>query len=203
MVSGKNVGKIPIFIIAIAIITPWFWFIPVPENLFNLDLKKDIQTSRDMVGWERGKIQKGPLDKFFLNWPEVIFNGRLEVVMENLDIGNYFFAGHPRERVGVKEVQKFFFFQFLLFVIGFFNGRIVKYKKFMFFYTLTALFFTFIFKWRLYDQTLVFAPIMILVMALGLEKVLSWKTPRKLLFFGFALGEFLLFRSLLMKGFLM
>ena len=98
---------------------------------------------------------------------------------------------------------KFFFFQFLLFVIGFFNGRIVKYKKFMFFYTLTALFFTFIFKWRLYDQTLVFAPIMILVMALGLEKVLSWKTPRKLLFFGFALGEFLLFRSLLMKGFLM
>lgn len=198
-------GKIPIFVItiAIAIITPWFWFLPYPKNLFNLDLKKDIQTSRDMVGWERGKIQKGSLDKIFLNWPEEVFNGRMEVVMENLDIGNYFFAGHPRERVGVKEVQKFFFFQFILFVLGFLNGRIVKYKKFLFFYTLTVFLFTFIFKWVSYNQTLVFAPVMILIMALGFEKVLFWKPPVKLLFFSFAMSEFLLFWSLFMKGFLM
>ena len=195
-------GKIPILIITIAIVTPWFWFSPVPKDLFNFDPKNDIQVSRNTVGWKRGKILKGPLDKIFLNWPEELFNKKLEVVMENLDIGNYFFAGHPRERVGVKEVQKFFIFQFLLFVLGFFNGKIGRYKNFLFFYTLAILFFTFIFEWRLYYQTLFFAPPMILIMALGLEKVLSWKKMGKLVFFSFTAAEFLLFWSLFTKGFL-
>ena len=49
--------------------------------------------------------------------------------MESMDIGNYFFAGHPRERVGVKEQQKFFFFQFILLIVGFTSPNLKKYKK--------------------------------------------------------------------------
>ena len=99
--------------------------------------------------------------------------------MENLDIGNYFFAGHPRERVGIVEKQKFFFFQFVLLLIGFTNKKIKKYKKFLVLYSLTALLAVFIFKWRTFEETVFLTIPFIVVMALGLQKIFSWRKKIK------------------------
>jgi len=43
---------------------------------------------------------------------------REKLVFENLDIGNYFFQGHPRERWGVEEIQKLYLAVFPLFLLG-------------------------------------------------------------------------------------
>lgn len=43
---------------------------------------------------------------------------RESLLFQNLDFGNYFFSGHPRQRVGVKEMPKFYISLLLLAVIG-------------------------------------------------------------------------------------
>lgn len=45
-----------------------------------------------------------------------------QLLFENMDIGNYFFAGHPRERLGVREEQKFFMVMLPLVVMGVFSS---------------------------------------------------------------------------------
>ena len=118
---------------------------------------------------------------------------RLAIVMENLDLGNYFFAGHPRERVGIEEKQKFFVFQFILFVIGFTNAEIRKYKKFLFCVSGALLIAVFLFKWRTFDQTIFASIPLILIMALGFRKVLSWSKKWQLALVVFSLVEIVLF----------
>lgn len=39
-------------------------------------------------------------------------------LFENLDFGNYFFQGHPRERGGVKEIPKFYISMLPLLILG-------------------------------------------------------------------------------------
>jgi len=95
-------------------------------------------------------------------------------LLENIDIGNYFFAGHPRERVGVEERQKFFFFEFILFLIGLTSPNLKKYGRFLIIYSLIALLAVFIFRWRTFEQTLPLAVPLIVVIALGLEKTYQW-----------------------------
>lgn len=189
-------------IIVILLLTPWFWFMKFPTNLFNFNYKKDIKDARLMVEWERGKIPIKFANVFFSNWPIKIVSQRTEIVLENLDIGNYFFSGHPRERVGIEEKQKFFFFQMILLVIGFTNKNIKKYKKFLILYSLALLFLVFIFKWRDFYQTFPLSVPFIVVMALGLEKVLKWPKKLLILFGSLALFEILFFCVLYTKLFI-
>ena len=167
-------------ILIILLLTPWFWFMKLPKDFFDMNLKQDIKEARLIVETERGKIPVNTTNVFFSNWPMKLISQRLDIVLENLDIGNYFFSGHPRERVGIEEKQKFFFFQFILLIIGFFNMKIRKYKKFLGIYSVISLVFVFIFKWRSFYQTIPLSIPFIIVMALGLEKVLKW--PKKWLF---------------------
>lgn len=189
-----------IWIIVTILLTPWFWAHPIPKNMFDNGIGREIQESRANVTWERGKLDPSALSTYFLNWPREVLNKRLSVVLENLDIGNYFFAGHPRERVGVEERQKFFFFQFILFVVGFTSYHLSKYKKFLLVYSTLALFALFIFQWRSFEQTLPLAVPFIVLMALGLRKAFTWQIGWKIAFFSFAVLEIIAFASLYFKG---
>ena len=191
-----------IWIIITAILTPWLWSLPVPKDMFRINFREDIQQSRQNVVWKRGKVTPLPLTVFFLNWPRELANQRLSVVMENLDIGNYFFTGHPRERVGVEERQKFFFFQFLLFIIGFTSPYLNKYKKFLVVYSGLALLAVFIFKWRSFEQTLPLAVPFIVLMALGLRQIIIRQKKWRILLISLAFLEVLAFGIFYIKGIL-
>lgn len=162
-----------ILILIVALLSPWFWTLQIPSNMFQVNLRQEIIEAKDNTTWKRGKVNPSPVNKIFLNWPTEIISKRVTVVMESLDIGNYFFVGHPRERVGIEEKQKFFFVQFILFVVGFTNNEIKKYKKFLIIYSLVMLLLVFIFQWRDFNQTILLSVPFIVVMALGLRKVLT------------------------------
>ena len=191
-----------ILVLITLLLTPWFWSLPVPKDLFLVDFRKDIQEAKMNVTWKRGKVTPSEVSVFFLNWPREAVNQRLSVVMEYLDIGNYFFAGHPRERVGVEEHQKFFFFQLLLFIIGFTSPQLGKYKKFLIVYSGLALLMVFIFGWRSFTQTLPLAVPFIVLMALGLGQVITWPKKWRILFLSLALLEVLAFGVFYVKGIL-
>ncbi|OGM15610.1 hypothetical protein A2985_04110 [Candidatus Woesebacteria bacterium RIFCSPLOWO2_01_FULL_43_11] len=191
-----------IWIIVTILITPWFWAHPVPTNMFKLDLRSEVQQARNTVTWERGKVEPSRLNTYFLNWPVEVVNKRLSVVMENLDIGNYFFAGHPRERVGVEERQKFFFFQFVLFIIGFTSPHLKKYKNFLIIYSGVAILAVFVFQWRSFEQTIPLAIPFVVLMALGLKQVFAWQKKWMILFLTFSLLEIAAFGTFYVKGIL-
>lgn len=161
-----------LFIILVTILSPWFWHIK-PVNLFELSIEKDIKSAKQIAHEQRADIKNNSFSRIFVNWPTVFLKERINIIMENLDISNYFFSGHPRERVGVFEIQKFFFFQFILLLIGFSNPKIRSFGKFLIIYSLVVLCLTFIFKWREFDKSLLLAPPLILIMALGFEKIFN------------------------------
>jgi len=161
-----------ILIIIVVLISPWFWSFSPPTNLFQINIQKEITEAQGNTTWKRGKVSPSPIDKLFLNWPKEIISRRFSIVMENLDIGNYFFAGHPRERVGIVEKQKFFFFEFIFLIVGLTSVELKKYKKFLIIYSLLMLLGVFIFEWREFNQTIFLSVPFIIVMALGLKKIL-------------------------------
>lgn len=134
-------------------------------------MPQEINDAKVLVDWQRGKTEVFPFNEIFVNWPEVLLRDRIGVIFENLDIGNYFFKGHPRERVGVEEKQKFYFFHLILFVFGFFSKEIKRFRKFLIIYTVIALIFAFIFKWREANQTIFFSVPLILIMGLGAKNI--------------------------------
>lgn len=181
------------------ILTPWFWFLRLPKNFLNTDIKNDVADARLVVIWERGKVGNSLAGKLFSNWPVVFLRRRTAIVMENLDIGNYFFSGHPRARVGIEEKQKFFLFEFLLIMVGLISPSLKKYGKFLIYYCLVILLADFIFKWRGHNETILFSVPFLLLVSLGMERVSHWPKKYLILFTGFSLMEmsaFLIFNSL-------
>lgn len=176
------------YIILIAICTPWFWTFSFPNNLLQTNFTKEVEQARILVDYQRGKSSTFFLNEVFINWPMQVLGDRMQTVFENLDIGNYLFAGHPRERVGVVEAQKFFFFQFILFILGFTNPEIKKHAKYLIIYTFGVFTFIFIFKWRDFNQTILLSLPLIFIMVLGLEKLIYFKKWLVLLFV-FAVAE--------------
>jgi len=190
------------WIIIAMLLTPWFWSLPVPKNLFNLNFKNDIKEAHTTIEWERGKITNSDTNILFSNWLERFIDKRLSIVMENIDIGNYFFSGHPRERVGVEEKQKFFFFQFILFLIGLTNRRLRKYTYFLICYSVIVLSCVFVFKWRSFEGTIPLSIPFVIVIALGLERIFKWPKKWLIPFCAMAILEIIAFCVLNFKGFL-
>lgn len=63
--------------------------------------------------------QKFSYSQIFANkWIES-FREKEKVFFEQIDFGNLFFSGHPRERGGVKEIPKLYIFMLPLALIGF------------------------------------------------------------------------------------
>lgn len=52
-----------------------------------------------------------------------------ENLFRSLDVNEYFFAGHPRERAGIREFEKFNFMLFPFFVLGLYMAIIKKYTQ--------------------------------------------------------------------------
>lgn len=192
------------WIFIITLLTPWFWSWtpPLPRDFFDAKLTRDLRESRAIVDAERSKIAGTPVDSLFSNWQKEFLSLRLKILMENLDIGNYFFAGHPRERVGVAEKQKFFFFQFILFALGFASPQIKKYVKFLIIYTLGIFFASFVFGWRDFKETILFSVPLILIMAVGLKFIFSRPHRWRIIFSCLAILEIAAFVIFKTKGFM-
>ena len=70
--------------------------------------------------------QRNTASKLELNFPILIFSNKLiesyrfreKLIFENLDFGNYFFTGHPRERWAIEEPQKLYLAIFPLILLG-------------------------------------------------------------------------------------
>jgi hypothetical protein len=79
------------------------------------------------------------LSRVFINKVTENYRARQEILFTNLDFGNYFFAGHPRERGGVEETQKLLIFTLPFIVLGILKIGNNK-SKFLITWTIISLF---------------------------------------------------------------
>ncbi len=79
------------------------------------------------------------LSRIFINKLTENFRLREETLFTNLDFGNYFFAGHPRERGGIEETQKLLLFTLPFIVLGLFKLGKDK-SQFLFSWIIISLF---------------------------------------------------------------
>lgn len=81
----------------------------IPGNLrTNVDVERELATHAVPLSGA----------KLFSNKFVESYRYREGILMENLDIGNYFFTGHPRERWGIEEIPKFFVSYIVLIITG-------------------------------------------------------------------------------------
>lgn len=83
-----------------------------------LTIPNDVQLSLVLQSNSAGRSEIKLPFRIFVNKLVVSYKYREGLVFENLDFGNYFFVGHPRERVGVYETLKVYLFFLPLIVIG-------------------------------------------------------------------------------------
>lgn len=123
------------FCTAVIILSPWFWKIISANVALGLLLAMTSILLATISDHRRYKLW--PLIFLFLlicfwqgkttkkqNFSLGLREGSRRVVnnfVEAIDPNLYFFANHPRERVGIPEFEKFFFFFLPFFVLGFFN----------------------------------------------------------------------------------
>ena len=132
--AGLLVVLISIFFVAI------FFLQTSPKLIFDLsDL--EIYT----INERRSYYSRRFIGQFLENKPLYIFSKWQKNVFESLDINNYFFASHPRERLGISEYKKFPFIYLPVFLFGLF--QIIKKKHaFLFLYPVGSILFIPIFK---------------------------------------------------------
>lgn len=104
--SFEKVGKILVLSICIFLLSIFF----IPENL------------RQTVDEERAAVVTTetvfPI-RIFSNKYIASYRYRESFIFENLDFGNFFFRGYPRERWGVEEIQKLYLVMLPLLILGF------------------------------------------------------------------------------------
>ncbi len=103
-----------------------------------------------------------------------------KIFFENLDFGNYFFAGHPRERWGIEEGQKMFLFTLPLFLIGLLKLGSEK-GKYLAVWTVISLSLIIFFEWRESQTLILIFPLVVLV-AHGMSELLQKKNKSARLF---------------------
>lgn len=81
----------------------------------NPDVKIDVQLERNIAL----KSLPSPVVSLFSNKIVESYRYRQGLFLEYLDFGYYFFAGHPRERVGIKETEKLPVILLPLLILGF------------------------------------------------------------------------------------
>lgn len=116
IVFRKRIGKNPKLLGIVLIFLSFF--------IFGLSLLKIPQELRVNVDQDRNiasRVETKLPARLFSNKFIESYRYRAGLVFENLDIGNYFFKGHPRERWGVEETQKLFIGFLPLLVVGLFK----------------------------------------------------------------------------------
>jgi hypothetical protein len=108
---------------SLKILTIGFLAVSVLVFLASVILVPDIKTTVDQEReWaSTGKFSK--LSKVFSNKYVESFRTREDLLFQNLDFGNYFFAGHPRERLGIMEIQKLYAISIIFIVFGLIKVR--------------------------------------------------------------------------------
>jgi hypothetical protein len=118
------------------------------------------------------------------------FRYRTAIFFENLDIGNYYFKGYPRERWGVEETKKLFvcFLPFMLIGLMHFNKRA---KKLAITWSVLSLSVIILFAFRSPDLTLILIIPLILCISSGLYYLFKHEsTKNNLLLYSMLLLSF-------------
>ena len=103
-INYKVITCLLVFLVSLSIVN-------IPENI-----KEKVDFQRNLVSGTMNPI----LVEIFSNKLVESYRHSQKLVFEEIDFGNYFFAGYPRQRWGVEEAQKFLPSILLLFLIGFF-----------------------------------------------------------------------------------
>lgn len=94
-------------------------FLLVPRNLDH-NLFTPSQEELYMLN-ENSSFYPPAVGRIFHNKVTLAINKIQQNLFDILDLNLYFFATHPRERLGVKEFEKYPFFLLPFFIIGIFN----------------------------------------------------------------------------------
>lgn len=162
--SGKF-NKIKYLILLIPFLTIYFNK-GVSENIFELSQEEIffINTRRSYYESKfSGKIFENKPLRFLYNYQKNLFQG--------IDLNYYFFGNHPRERVGIKEINKFSFLFLPFFLYGLFLN--IKDKNVLvFLYFFVSLFLASLFK-QIDTFSFLFFPFIVLNIYFGVREILS------------------------------
>jgi len=125
---------------------------------------------------QRRSYYPAPLGQLFENKPVYFFSKWEKNVFESLDLNNYFFAGHPRERLGVSEFKKFPFIYLPILLIGFFQ-TIKKRHTFIFLYPIGSIFIISVFEVA-GDSLFILFPWFVVVLSEGFNTSLNFLASR-------------------------
>ncbi len=157
------------------------------------------------VDYQRNVSARSEIDfpeRVFANKVVESYRYRENLVFENLDFGNYFFSGHPRERWGVEEVPKFYITTIPLFLLGFVNLK-KRIGWFLIGWTSLSLALLALFGGRGPEFSLTLAlPVSVLI-ALGINFLLKpgWKKNGLYVLSLVAIFEFVIFAKSYFAGF--
>lgn len=125
------------------------------------------------------------------------YRKRESLLFQNLDFGNYFFAGHPRQRVGIKEIPKFYISMLPLILLG-----IIKLQSQRRWLVSSLLIFAVILPILFDDKTIESGSLLILpIVLLSIIGLYSLKRYAKI-FLGLILVEAIFFLSYLLRGYI-
>lgn len=104
-----NIPSIVLFIASAVLILASV--IMIPDVKITVDIQRELASSTPF----------SKISGIFSNKYIESYRASEDLLFQNLDFGNYFFAGHPRERLGVTEIQKFYAIALFFIIIGFLN----------------------------------------------------------------------------------
>jgi hypothetical protein len=193
-VLAKKTIKIPKFNLYLGILLVLICII-IPSK----DLVTSVNDQRLIVASNSPKI----ISRVFINKITENYRLRQQILFTNIDFGNYFFTGHPRERGGVEETQKLLLFTLPFIILGLLKiGG--KESKPLITWTIVSLFVLTFFNWQGSQCLILILPFIILT-SLGILELL--KTKNKLLkgfvflLFAFGFFESLYFYNLYFSGY--
>lgn len=146
-----------------------------------------------------------PVAHLFEGRKESIALGRIQNnFFQSLDPNQYFFAGHPKERVGISEFEKFPYILLPFFVIGLVEAVRKKKNQFLFLaFIVPLIFYSFVGHKSLFGEFLFF-PFLVICITKGLKAVFKniRRTKNKILrlFFFIILFTLVLVQTISYQG---
>jgi hypothetical protein len=132
-IEGKKFNFILVSLFFVVLL--FQWETTVVRDLVSLNNDEQRLQQQRLKEYPPVKISLGgktlwiPIAHWFEGRRESIAFSRIKQnLFEDLDLNLYFFAGHPRERIGFKEFEKFSYVLLPFFILGIFN--LVKNKKY-------------------------------------------------------------------------
>lgn len=103
-----NLKILTVILLVISVLIFAVSVVRVPETKTRVDIEREWAST--------GKFKK--VSSLFSNKYVQSFRVSEDLLFQNLDFGNYFFAGHPRERPGMVEIQKLYAVSVIFIIFG-------------------------------------------------------------------------------------